>query len=146
MFKVSGLLCLVLAIGTGTLLFHTSQSVQNAEQNLMDVRNDVVTEKESLRILSAEWDYLNCPERLEKLTLKNLDMDEPRADKVDFIGGEGDVPEPRIPVLPSLKPESLIRHVSVQRKLAIENGKLEVIENPERKSFDELIDGAEEGE
>jgi len=139
MFKISGLLCLAVAIVAGTLLFHTSQSVQNAEQNLTEARNNVATEKESLRILTAEWDYLNRPERLEKLTLQNLDMDEARAEKIDFIEGEEEVPEPRVPVLPTIKPKDLLQYVGAQKDKKIQNVEAPVIKNAEREGFDSLV-------
>jgi hypothetical protein len=67
MFRLSGLLSLALAFCCGSLLFWTSQSVQRSEQNLEEAQSNVIKEQETLRVLTTEWDYLNRPERLEKL-------------------------------------------------------------------------------
>ena len=109
MFRVSGLLCLGISIASGALLFQTSQSVQRAEYELSQAQRHVGTEEESLRILTAEWDYLNRPERLEKLTLENLDMDETQAEGTIFVGEAAELPEPRVPALPQVKPKNLLQ-------------------------------------
>ena len=139
MFRLSGLLCLGIAIAAGALLFQTSQSVQRAEYELSQAQGHVGTEKESLRILTAEWDYLNRPERLEKLTLENLDVDETQAEKKNFVGEKASLPEPRIPALPQMKPENLLQHVSMQKKESQSNAQPSTIQNGENQSFDKLI-------
>lgn len=59
----------------GTALFHTSQDVQDARIELRQVEADIAKEKDSIRVLQAEWNYLNRPERLEKLAKKHLDLE-----------------------------------------------------------------------
>lgn len=141
MFRLSGLLCLGLAILSGSLLFQTSQSVQRAEQDLSEAQNQVNTEKESLRILTAEWDYLNRPERLEKLTLQNLDMDENKAEKASFVEEDDSIPEPAMPVMPEIKPEELYQNVSLKKD--VQPQEEPTIENAEGQNFDKLIDKKE---
>lgn len=147
MFRLSGLFCIVFAVVAGTLLFKTSQSVQRAEQDLSEVQKQVRTENESLRILTAEWDYLNRPERLEKLTLENLDMDETQSTKTNFIQSNDSVPEPYMPVIPQVKPEFL-RHVSTVTKKTpkAELRASQTIQNAEREKFDTLIENEEVSE
>ena len=139
MFRLSGLLSLSLAIFCGGLLFWTSQSVQRAERNLSRVSQGDAGEVEALRVLSAEWDYLNRPERLERLTQGNLDLDKVQVDGEDFIGISEGVPQPIIPVLPKIKP-AFLRHVSTGRGEVIKN-KSPVIDKVERNNFNELIEG-----
>ena len=144
MFRISSLFFVVVAVVAGTLLFQTSQSVQRLEGDLHDVTQDVGHEKESLRILGAEWDYLNRPERLEKLTLENLDMDAVHAEKTDFISNGAAVPEPDVPVLPPVKPKNLLIPVAMQAQSEVAQSEVEKSEavKPDLKdeSFESLVE------
>lgn len=139
MFRLSGMLCLVLAVVCGSLLFKTSQSVQRAEQDLKAVKGSLAFEMETLRVLSAEWDYLNRPERLERLTLENLDMDEVQAEKVNFIVEAEAVPEPRVPVIPQVKPSVLFQNVSIAPSAGEISREDSVIKRGESEDFKKLI-------
>lgn len=139
MFRLSGLLCLGLAIFAGSLLFKTSQSVQRAEQDLAKVQEQVSTEKDSLRILTAEWDYLNRPERLEKLTLQNLDMDEVHSEKADFIEEGESLPEPYAPTGSKINPQ----YVSTAPHKGSSSSRKDTIQNAEKNSFNEIPEGTE---
>jgi cell division protein FtsL len=55
------LLCLISAV------FSVSNKVQKSEKKLVRLENKIEDEHESLRVLQAEWTFLNSPERLEKL-------------------------------------------------------------------------------
>lgn len=65
---------LSLAAVCGTLLFHTSQEVTDGRTTLRAMERELLREEESLRVLQAEWSYLNQPERLEKLAREYLDL------------------------------------------------------------------------
>jgi hypothetical protein len=67
-----------LAVLTGGLLLRTSQSVQKAEEKLDQLKISVQQEQDSIRLLDAEWAYLNNPERLEKLSRQYLDLMPPQ--------------------------------------------------------------------
>jgi hypothetical protein len=62
----------------GALLLRTSQSVQIAEDRLVQLKTAVAEEQDSIRLLNAEWAYLNNPERLEKLASRYLDLMPPQ--------------------------------------------------------------------
>ncbi len=64
----------VLAVAAGTALFHTSQDVQNILDETVLVEQATAEERESLRVLKAEWAYLNQPERLERLAAEHLEL------------------------------------------------------------------------
>jgi hypothetical protein len=68
------LIWLVLAAVCGFALFHTSQRVNDDRQRLAELSDLTAREEESLRVLGAEWSYLNQPARLEKLARERLSM------------------------------------------------------------------------
>lgn len=61
-----------LAVLSGIVLLYTSQSVQKAEDRLAAIQSSAQTETEAIRVLKAEWAYLNSPERLEALAKEFL--------------------------------------------------------------------------
>lgn len=139
MLRLSGLLSIILAIFCASLLFWTSQSVQKAERELAKAEQQNEAEEEMLRVLSAEWNYLNRPERLEQLTKGNLDLDEPLADSKNFISSADSIPQPVVPVLPKIKPVfvgGLI--VSEEKKEA------DIIDQNNRDDFNRLIKSVSE--
>lgn len=75
MFKFSSIVALVLAVISGAMLFWVSQQVQEAERTQKKLQAVIEQEEEALRVLSAEWDYLNRPDRLEKLARTYLNME-----------------------------------------------------------------------
>lgn len=91
-FRISNLLSLMLATFFGVLLFWTSQKVQIKEDELASVKKELAHEQETLRVLSVEWDYLNRPQRLEKLAAEQLGM-EPAGGK-EMVKTVSDIPEP----------------------------------------------------
>lgn len=68
------LLWLALAVFCGAVLFHTSQKVTDGRGKLAELQSNIRAEEESLRVLQAEWSYLNQPERLEKLSRQYLEL------------------------------------------------------------------------
>lgn len=66
-------------VGCATFLFSTSQKVQQAEDRLVALNADLARERQSMRVLHAEWDYLNRPDRLEALARQYLDLEPPES-------------------------------------------------------------------
>lgn len=71
-----------LAALAGAALLHTSQRVQEAEEELLTLNVEIAKEQQSIKILSAEWEYLNRPERLENLASEFLDLLAPAPDRM----------------------------------------------------------------
>ena len=63
-----------LIAGAAGVLFHVSYDVTSLEDDLSALNRDIVREQEAIRVLRAEWSYLNQPERLRNLAeeLTNL--------------------------------------------------------------------------
>jgi hypothetical protein len=72
-------LAFLLVVACGGMLMHTSQKVQRAEKELVRTQRALAHEKEAIRVLRAEWAYLNRPERLELLAAQYLDLVPPGA-------------------------------------------------------------------
>jgi hypothetical protein len=68
------LLWLALAIVAGAGLFHVSYRVQSLEEELTRVNRDILREQGTIRLLRAEWSYLNEPTRLAELTRRHLTL------------------------------------------------------------------------
>lgn len=96
------LLSLVIAGALGAILFITSENVQHSEKDLADVREKLAVERDSMRVLNAEWTYLNRPDRLEQLSQTYLNLTP--AAPAQVLDTAAAIPEPIVPVRPGLKP------------------------------------------
>lgn len=72
--RKSTFLWMILAAVCGIMLFHTSQKVNDGRTTLAGIKTAVQKEKETLRVLQAEWSYLNQPERLDRLARQYLKL------------------------------------------------------------------------
>ena len=138
MFRLSGILLIGFAVFIGALLFQTSQSVQRAEQEYFNLEQALKKEREIYRVLTAEWDYLNRPARLEKLTQNNLDLDAVKEGKTDFIAASDAIPEPRIPAIPNVKPQEILQYAQFKKTKSVKK-KSPVIQNAERDNFYQIM-------
>lgn len=92
-----------LALVAGSALFWTSRAVQDSQDHLELLKNNITFEREAIRVLQAEWSYLNTPERLEDLANRHLGMGMPAASSMK--DGFDSLPEFRVPVVPAHKPK-----------------------------------------
>ncbi len=102
LFRLSTLMAVTCAAVSGALLFSTAQKVQQADQEMRRVQANVSQEEQTIRVLRAEWDYLNRPDRLETLVRSNLDLEQARPESVRNDTSE--LPEPFMPIIPARKP------------------------------------------
>jgi len=61
-----------LAIGVGVSLFLLKYKVQALENELVARQEQVIRDRGAIRVLQAEWTYLNDPERLRRLSAEHL--------------------------------------------------------------------------
>ncbi len=73
---------IALVVGSGALLMNISQHVQRAEREIKIYDRKIARKEEALRVLKAEWAYLNNPARLELLASKGLDLATPDAQNI----------------------------------------------------------------
>lgn len=102
-FRLSVLLAIASAVLAGALLFATSQKVQQQEDRLVALQNATRSEEAHIRVLRAEWDYLNRPDRLERLVSENMGMGVLPPD--DILRNVSEVPEPLYVAPPGRKPQ-----------------------------------------
>ena len=100
--RISPVLALVLAVVSGGMLYSVSQKVHHAERELHAVERKLSREHEAIRILQAEWDYLNHPARLEALARQYFDAANPPSENVATDASV--LPDVFLPALPHVKP------------------------------------------
>ncbi len=62
----------VVVLATG--LYLVKYSVQDVQTNVVTLKAQLASEKESLHLLNAEWAYLNRPDRLRQLADRHLEL------------------------------------------------------------------------
>jgi hypothetical protein len=75
----STLLWSVLAISVVIGLFVVKHRVQTLEDRLHVLNADIITDRDAIQVMEAEWSYLNQPARLEALSKRLLGMYAPSA-------------------------------------------------------------------
>jgi len=63
---------LVAAISLG--LYHLKYEVIRLEDKMVGHQRAIIAKHEAVRVLRAEWSYLNRPQRLETLARRHLDL------------------------------------------------------------------------
>ncbi len=74
MIRRSALAMLVLAAAFGFALYNLTYEVQRLETELRRTNKAMLEERDAIRVLQAEWSYLNEPGRLSALARKHLHL------------------------------------------------------------------------
>ena len=74
-----------LAIAVGVSLFLLKYKVQDLENELVARQEQIIRDRGTIRVLQAEWTYLNDPERLRRLSAEHLGFTSPTAQNVTDI-------------------------------------------------------------
>lgn len=89
---------------SGAILLRTSQNVQQAEERVAELTASIAQEEDSIRVLNAEWAYLNNPERLERLNKEYLGLMPPQpatiVTNMDEVPSKTDLLLDEIPTAP----------------------------------------------
>ncbi len=70
----------LLVVLSGAMLMNVTRQVQDIENKIAKADREIEHEREAVRVLHAEWAYLNDPARLDALVSGGLDMDAPSVD------------------------------------------------------------------
>ncbi|WP_120496954.1 hypothetical protein [Kiloniella sp. EL199] len=65
---------IVVGAACAIVLFQIKEEVNALEGQLAQVESQIKRDKEAIRILQAEWSYLNRPERLARLSSQYLEL------------------------------------------------------------------------
>jgi cell division protein FtsL len=74
MMRSATLVWILLSVVVAGALFRVSYRVQHLEKHIASVNKQIGQQEEAIRVLQAEWSYLNEPSRLEALTRKHLTL------------------------------------------------------------------------
>ena len=128
---------------SGVVLLYTSQSVQKAENRLAAIEASAESEAEAVRVLKAEWAYLNSPARLEELAQEFLHM-EPAAPG-DMMAQPSLLPEvvQEEDVITEIPAPALVQEISLtpEAPAPVRPAKKPAppVRNKPEKSFDDLL-------
>lgn len=100
--RLSAIFIMMVATGCGFALFHVSQDVQRTESEFQKINTALRKERDVIRVLETEWDYLNRPDRIEDLTKTHLQMTP--AIPGALVRDSADVPTATLPI-PGRKPQ-----------------------------------------
>jgi hypothetical protein len=71
--------------------------VTDGQERLAAILHDAAREKETIRVLEAEWSYLNQPDRLEKLARQHLKLEPMRGRQFASLESLADAPPEKAP-------------------------------------------------
>ena len=97
-------LWLVLATVSGVALFLVKYEVQEREDQLDLLYRQTLENQEAIRVLKAEWSYLNQPARIEGLVRDHLGLGEAR---IDQMVGVGAIPD-RLPGIEAISAQTSV--------------------------------------
>ena len=75
MIRITTLLWVALLMVAGGTVMHVSYQVRQVERHLSQLNRDTRQEQDKLRILSAEWNTLNDPHRIDELSKRYLTLE-----------------------------------------------------------------------
>ena len=103
-----------------------------------------------VRVLSSEWDYLNRPDRLEKLAKEYLTVDAVKTDEKGFLTSAELIKTFIEPVIPASKPQKILTLVAdkpnMQAPIIKKEKNNNIISKPEQEKFTSMIDDLTESE
>ncbi len=74
MIRIGTIVWFVILALLGVGLFQVKYAVQAKERELRKVNRQIAADRDAMRVLEAEWSYLNDPVRLADLTRRHTDL------------------------------------------------------------------------
>ncbi|MCE9650863.1 MAG: hypothetical protein K8R18_14680 [Parvibaculum sp.] len=91
MIRVFSIVLVVAVIALSIGLYDIKYRAEAAEKRAERIERDIASEQEGIRVLRAEWSYLNQPERIQELAKRYTELEPLKASQ---IGSFADVPMP----------------------------------------------------
>ncbi|HUD51938.1 cell division protein FtsL [Parvibaculum sp.] len=91
MIRTLNIILVISVICLSAGLYDIKYRAEAAEKRASQIERDIASEQEGIRVLRAEWSYLNQPERLQQLAQRYTTLE---ALKASQIGSFQDVPVP----------------------------------------------------
>lgn len=112
MIRLSTILWALLVGASGYAMFQVKYEVAQLEDTLARVNRQIVDGREQIRVLNAEWSYLNQPARLDQLAKRYLTLGPiapAQIGRLDALPRRADAPPAAVaaappPPVPSLPP------------------------------------------
>lgn len=92
MIRALNIVLVLAVIGLSIGLYDIKYRAEIAETKATKIEREIVTEQESIRVLRAEWSYLNQPQRMQELAKRYMKLEPLQPAQ---IGTFDDVPMPR---------------------------------------------------
>ncbi|MBI2254897.1 MAG: hypothetical protein HYU58_09790 [Proteobacteria bacterium] len=121
MIRIGTIVWFVVLALLGVGLFQVKYAVQAKERDLRKVNRQIAADHEAMRVLDAEWSYLNDPVRLADLTRRHTDLTPVMANQIatfeSLAPRPADAPEaaPAVPPIASA-PEADVMATPVAAK------------------------------
>ncbi len=118
MIRIGTVIWFVVLALLGVGLFQVKYAVQAKERELRKVNRQIAADHDAMRVLEAEWSYLNDPVRLADLTRRHTDLTPVMASQIATVEGlaprPADAPEeaPALPLIASV-PETDVAATAV---------------------------------
>lgn len=93
MIRFINLLLVMAVIGLSVGLYDIKYRAESADRHARQLEQRIAKEQEAIRVLRAEWSYLNQPERLQELASRYTQLQPLTAEQ---IGNFEDVPMPHM--------------------------------------------------
>jgi cell division protein FtsL len=91
MIRALNIVLILAVVGLSVGLYDIKYRAEIAERRAQTIEHQIASEQESIRVLRAEWSYLNQPERLQELARRYTKLEPLQASQ---IGTFADVPMP----------------------------------------------------
>lgn len=92
MIRALNIVLVLAVIGLSIGLYDIKYRAEVAETKATKIQRDIASEQESIRVLRAEWSYLNQPQRMQELAKRYMKLEPLQPAQ---IGTFADVPMPR---------------------------------------------------
>ncbi|WP_374384053.1 hypothetical protein [Dongia sp.] len=104
MIRIGTIVWFVVLALLGVGLFQVKYAVQAKERELKKVNRQIAADREAMRVLEAEWSYLNDPVRLADLTRRHTDLTPVMASQIATFDALPPRPAAEPDAVPALPP------------------------------------------